>query len=156
MRPRPAWVVVPVGDLPSVPAGPESLDASLSWEGLAAAGGGLGAAGFIVLDDQVDIVAVAHGVSRFLSVESCGQCTPCKQDGLAMTEILDRLRRSAPEADDLDTLPGSTAQVTDGARRYLAQQHQNVVESLLARLPRGWRPTPTGACPRRRPSRSCR
>ena len=118
---------------PFLPA--EALDAPLSWEGLAAAGGGLGSAGFIVLDDQVDLVAVAHGVSRFLSVESCGQCTPCKADGLSITAVLDRLRRSEPRPDDLEVLPTLTARVTDGARCYLAQQHQNIVQSLLARFP---------------------
>jgi NADH:ubiquinone oxidoreductase subunit F (NADH-binding) len=113
----------------------DALDAPVSWEGLEAAGGGLGSAGFIVIDDEADIVAVAHGVSRFLSVESCGQCTPCKQDGLAITDLLDRLRRSAPEDDDLDRLPRLTATVTDGARCYLAQQHQNIVQGLLEHFP---------------------
>jgi len=112
-----------------------ALDAPLSWEGLEAAGGGLGSAGFIVIDDETDVVAVAHGISRFLSVESCGQCTPCKQDGLAITEILDRLRSSAPADDDIDRLPALTATVTDGARCYLAQQHQNVVQGLLTHFP---------------------
>jgi NADH-quinone oxidoreductase subunit F len=113
----------------------DALDTPLTWEDMAAAGSGLGAAGFIVLDDAVDIVAVAHGVSRFLAVESCGQCSPCKQDGLAMTEVLDRIVRSQPHDDDLDALSQLAARVTDGARCYLAQQHQNVVESLLARFP---------------------
>jgi NADH:ubiquinone oxidoreductase subunit F (NADH-binding) len=115
--------------------GADLLDAPLSWEGLEVAGGGLGSAGFIVLDDQVDIVAVAHGVSRFLSVESCGQCTPCKQDGVALTDVLDRLRTSDPSPTDEADLPTLAARLTDGARCYLAQQHQNVVESLLARFP---------------------
>ena len=118
---------------PFLPAA--QLDAPLSWEGLAAAGGGLGSAGFIVLDDEVDVVAAAHGVSRFLSVESCGQCTPCKQDGLAMTEILDRARTSALRSSDGDELAVLTSRVTDGARCFLAQQHQNVVQSLLALFP---------------------
>jgi hypothetical protein len=74
-------------------------------------------------------------VSRFLSVESCGQCTPCKQDGLALTEVLDRIRRSAPDGADGAQLPVLAARVTDGARCYLAQQHQHVVESLLTRFP---------------------
>ena len=33
----------------------------------------------------------AAGVARFLAVESCGQCTPCKADGLALADALDRL-----------------------------------------------------------------
>jgi len=114
----------------------DALDAPLSWEGLAAAGGGLGSAGFIVIDESADIVAVAHGVSHFLSVESCGQCTPCKQDGLAITGLLDRVRSSAPDPEDggvaLSTL---SARVIEGARCFLAQQHQNVVQSVLAHFP---------------------
>ena len=128
---------------PLLPA--RALDTPLTWEALAAAGGGLGAAGFIVLDDAVDIVAVAQGVSRFLAVESCGQCTPCKQDGLAIAEVLERLARSEPEPDDLEVLPTLTARVTDGARCYLAQQHQNIVESLLQLFPEAVRAHADGA-----------
>jgi NADH:ubiquinone oxidoreductase subunit F (NADH-binding) len=109
------------------------LDAPLSWEGLAAVGGGLGSAGFIVIDDEVDLVAVAHGVSRFLSVESCGQCRPCKQDGLRITELLDAGRRS--ELDRTDELERLAETVTQGARCYLAQQHQAVLMGLLQRFP---------------------
>jgi NADH-quinone oxidoreductase subunit F len=118
---------------PFLPA--SALDTPLTWEAMTSAGGGLGAAGFIVLDDQVDLVAVAHGVSQFLSTESCGQCSPCKDDGLAITSVLDRIRRSAAEPDDLEVLPELASRVTDGARCYLAQQHQNVVQSLLAQFP---------------------
>ena len=56
----------------------EELDAPVSYEGLAAAGGGLGSAGFVVYDDTRSMVAVARMVSRFLYVESCGQCRACK------------------------------------------------------------------------------
>jgi NADH:ubiquinone oxidoreductase subunit F (NADH-binding) len=118
---------------PILPA--SALDAPLTWEGMTAAGGGLGSAGFIVIDDAVDLVAVAHGVSRFLSVESCGQCTPCKQDGLSIEAVLDRLRSSTPEPDDLEVLPVLAGRVTDGARCYLAQQQQSIVQSLLTHFP---------------------
>jgi NADH:ubiquinone oxidoreductase subunit F (NADH-binding) len=133
---------LPEGDLlavlsgtanPILPAG--AVDAPLSWEGLAAAGGGLGSAGFIVIDDTVDIVSVAHGVSRFLSVESCGQCTPCKQDGRSLTDLLDRARLSQPESTDAATMQRLTSRVTDGARCFLAQQHQLIVQSLLRHFP---------------------
>jgi NADH:ubiquinone oxidoreductase subunit F (NADH-binding) len=119
---------------PILPAA--ALDAPVSWEGLAAAGGGLGSAGFIVIDRDVDIVAVAHGVSHFLSIESCGQCTPCKQDGLALASLLDRVRSSALEPGDGEPLLADLAgRVTDGARCFLAQQHQAVVLSLLTHFP---------------------
>ncbi len=111
---------------------PENLlDTPVSYEGLAAIGSGLGSAGFIVYDDADDLTAVAAGVSRFLAVESCGQCTPCKQDGLQLAELMDKVCHSDAAEHDLDTIRTRVATVTDGARCYLATQHQNVLTSLL-------------------------
>ncbi|HEX2046309.1 MAG TPA: NADH-ubiquinone oxidoreductase-F iron-sulfur binding region domain-containing protein [Acidimicrobiales bacterium] len=111
------------------------LDTPVSYEGLAAIGSGLGSAGFIVLDDSVDLAAVGAGVSRFLAVESCGQCTPCKQDGLQLAELMDKVCRSDAGDHDLATIQKRVETVADGARCYLATQHQNVLASLLERFP---------------------
>ena len=118
---------------PLLPA--SALDAPLSYEGMEAAGAGLGAAGFIVFDEADDMVAVAQGVARFLAVESCGQCTPCKEDGLAMAEILQRLCASEGTEHDLTDLADHVATVTDESRCYLATQQQRVVGSLLQLFP---------------------
>ena len=56
----------------------DALDAPLSYEGLDGAGAGLGSAGFIVFDDSRNMLSVVRMVSRFLYVESCGQCRACK------------------------------------------------------------------------------
>jgi NADH:ubiquinone oxidoreductase subunit F (NADH-binding) len=114
---------------------PARFDTPLSYEAMAAAGSGLGAAGFIVFDDTADLVAVAAGVSRFLAVESCGQCTPCKQDGRAISEVLARLCQDEPEVDDADRLRASLDAVVVGARCFLATQHQRVVASILELVP---------------------
>lgn len=118
---------------PLLPA--DLLDTPLDFDAMDAVGAGLGAAGFIVFDDATDLVAVAQGVSRFLAIESCGQCTPCKQDGLALAELLDRVRRSDASDLDLVAIAERTATVADGARCYLGHQHQRVVGSLLERFP---------------------
>lgn len=55
---------------------------------MAAAGSGLGSVDFIVIDDSTDLVAFAQGVAQFLAVESCGQCLPCKHDGLGIGRLL--------------------------------------------------------------------
>jgi len=115
---------------------PETLlDTPVSYEGLASIGSGLGSAGFIVYDDADDLTAVAAGVSRFLAVESCGQCTPCKQDGLQLAELMDKVCHSDAAEHDLDTVRKRVDTVTDGARCYLATQHQNVLASLLELFP---------------------
>jgi NADH-quinone oxidoreductase subunit F len=41
-------------------------------------GSGLGAGGFAVFDDSACMVQAAWRYSRFLFVESCGQCPACK------------------------------------------------------------------------------
>ena len=112
-----------------------ALDTPVSYEALAAIGSGLGSAGFIVFDDSDDLVAVAAGVARFLAVESCGQCSPCKLDGLRIAELLDAATRGEAATNNLDDLRSRIAKVADGARCSLATQQQVVAASLLEEFP---------------------
>lgn len=102
---------------------------------MTAIGSGLGAAGFFVLDDQTDPVAVAAAAARFLAVESCGQCEPCKRDGLAIAAILRSWTDSDGNASNPSELEERLATVTDGARCYLAHQQERVVRGALALFP---------------------
>ena len=110
------------------------LDTPVSYEALAEVGSGLGSGGFMVFDDTVDMTAVAAGVSRFLAVESCGQCTPCKQDGLALADLWAKLCRGQGQEHDLQTIRHRAGTVGDRARCYLALQHQAVASSVLERF----------------------
>ncbi len=87
----------------------DRIHTPLDYEAMAEAGGGLGTGGFLVFGPDRDPVAVTAGVSRFLGVESCGQCTPCKQDGLALSVLLEGLRAGAPE-------PDAAVKIADRAR----------------------------------------
>lgn len=107
------------------------LDTPLSFEAMAAAGSGLGSAGAIVLTDDVDLLAAAAGVARFLAVESCGQCTPCKQDGLALAARLTELCTGTADDDDRSEVLALLGTVGDEARCGLAGQQQRAVGSLV-------------------------
>lgn len=123
--------------LPGVSSGflpAAALDTPICYEALAAAGSGLGSGGFIVFDDSDDLVAVGAGVARFLAVESCGQCTPCKLDGLTIADALERLARSDAGPHDLAQLRHAVSTVGDRARCALAGQQQAVIGSLLERF----------------------
>jgi NADH-quinone oxidoreductase subunit F len=109
----------------------DQLDVPVSHEGMASIGGGLGSAGFMVFAHPTDMVAVAAGVARFLSVESCGQCTPCKGDGMLLSDLLARLARSRATAADLDEIDRRIGTVDFGARCYLGVQQQTVLASIL-------------------------
>ncbi len=112
-----------------------ALDTPVSYEALAAVGSGLGSAGFLVFDDADDLVAVAAGVARFLAVESCGQCSPCKLDGLRIAELLDATARGEAAQHDIEELRSSIAKVAEGARCSLATQQQLMATSLLELFP---------------------
>lgn len=108
----------------------EHLDVPLTYEHLEALGTGLGTGGFIVYDDTTDPVELAIAVEQFLSVESCGQCPPCKLGGQAIMETLVEIG-TATESRLYGRLNGWLAQVTDGSRCFLAEQQRRVVASLV-------------------------
>jgi NADH-quinone oxidoreductase subunit F len=112
-----------------------ALDAPVSYEGLAAAGGGLGSAGFIVYDDTRNMLAVARMVSRFLYVESCGQCRACKFGCGEITRRLDAIAQGTGEARDFDVIGQRLRDVTSQTRCFLAEEEQRVISSLLRNFP---------------------
>jgi NADH-quinone oxidoreductase subunit F len=112
-----------------------ALDAPVSYEGLAAAGGGLGSAGFIVYDETRDMLAVARMVSRFLYVESCGQCRACKFGCGEITRRLDTIAQGRGAAHDFDVIGQRLRDVTSQTRCFLAEEEQRVISSLLRTFP---------------------
>ena len=125
----------------------DHLDQPVSHEGLRAAGCGLGSAGFIVFAHPADMVAVAAGIARFLAIESCGQCTPCKTDGAELAALLERLALSRARAADLDTIERRIGTVDYGARCYLGTQQATVLASIHERFRSEFEAHLTGTAP---------
>ena len=134
---------------PVVTAG--ALDVPLSYEDFVAIGSGMGAAGFIVYDDSACMVDVAYQLSRFLYIESCGQCPPCKIGSGAITDHLERLATGAGGDEDLGGISHWLERVTDGNRCYLAVEEQAMVSSVLRAFPEEFAEhIELGRCPRPR------
>jgi NADH-quinone oxidoreductase subunit F len=103
------------------------LDTPLDFAGPGRVGClGLGTAAVVVVDDHTNMVDVLYNCCRFMSHESCGQCTPCREGTNWMTRILDRIRHGKGKQEDLDLLvevaasmgiiPGTTiCGLSDGA-----------------------------------------
>jgi NADH-quinone oxidoreductase subunit F len=103
------------------------LDTPLDFNGPGKVGClGLGTAAVVVIDDQTNMVDVLYNCCRFMSHESCGQCTPCREGTNWMTRILDRIRSGNGKTEDLNLLvevagsmgiiPGTTiCGLSDGA-----------------------------------------
>jgi NADH:ubiquinone oxidoreductase subunit F (NADH-binding) len=111
------------------------LDTPVSYEGMQAIGSGLGSCGFVVYDDTTSAVELAQVCSRFLYVESCGQCPACKLGTGAITAQLDALVGGAARQDAIDLIGARLRSVTDGNRCYLPVEEQQLVASLMTAFP---------------------
>ncbi|MDR0469209.1 MAG: 4Fe-4S binding protein [Peptococcaceae bacterium] len=68
---------------------PESmLDLPVDFDSLEEHGAMMGSGGMIIMDDRTCIVEVARYYVKFLSEESCGKCTPCREGLRHLLEIL--------------------------------------------------------------------
>jgi NADH-quinone oxidoreductase subunit F len=117
---------------------PDLLDLPLDFDAFRDAGAGLGSGGFIVYDRRRDIVQVVAALTRFLAVESCGQCPPCKLGTTDMSERLDRLVDGSGTAEDLEEIRKRTDTVTDANRCYLPVGAALLVRSALEAFPRAF------------------
>jgi NADH-quinone oxidoreductase subunit F len=112
-----------------------AFDTPLTHEDFTAVGSGLGAAGFVVYDDSVNMTDVGLAMSRFLAEESCGQCPPCKQGTLAITGHLAELCRGEADERVLAAIGVLLASVTNANRCYLGTEEQVLVSSILRAFP---------------------
>jgi NADH:ubiquinone oxidoreductase subunit F (NADH-binding) len=122
------------------------LDAQLGFDAMRDAGSALGSGGFIVYDDTACMARVAYDLERFLFVESCNQCPPCKTGGRQMTERLEMLLEGRAEPHHLEEIHDIGTWVTNGARCYLATSQSLVTESLLAAFPGDFAAHLRGTC----------
>jgi hypothetical protein len=81
------------------------------------------------------MASVAAGVARFLAVESCGQCSPCKLDGITLSKRLAMVSRSDAHDYDMTEIEKRIGTVADRSRCFLATQQQVVLESILEQFP---------------------
>ena len=74
----------PVGRLPAGGL----LDLPVDFDTLTEAGSMMGSGGMIVMDEHTCMVDVARYFLHFLTEESCGKCTPCREGLTLLHEIL--------------------------------------------------------------------
>ena len=109
---------------------PEQFDTPLDFESMAAVGSGLGAGGFAVYDDSTCIVEVARLFCRFLHIESCAQCPPCKLNSADILEFLELLD-AGQDPGDFDVALQRARTVTDGQKCALPTGTSLLMQSLL-------------------------
>lgn len=64
----------------------------------------LGTGGIIVMDRSTDLVRVMTRLARFYMVESCGQCSPCREGTGWMWRLLTKIGKGQATSTDIDLL----------------------------------------------------
>ena len=113
----------------------DDVDTPISYEHFKAIGSGIGSAGFVVYDETACMVDVAHTFSRFLWVESCGQCPACKFGSGEITAYLERICGPSSVDRDVEVIGARLRTVTDANRCYLPVEEREAVSSLLRAFP---------------------
>ncbi len=96
--------VIPGGS--SVPVLPADIimNATMDYDALAKAGSMLGAGSVIVMDETTCMVRALARISHFYYVESCGQCTPCREGTGWLARMIHRIEHGEGKAEELDLL----------------------------------------------------
>ena len=93
----------PGGSSSPVLTAPE-CEVNLDFDSLAKANSMLGSAGIMVIDDSTCMLRVAIRTAHFYQVESCGQCTPCREGSMWLKDLHLRLERGEGKLSDLDLI----------------------------------------------------
>jgi NADH-quinone oxidoreductase subunit F len=96
--------VIPGGSSVPVVPGTLMLKAKMDYDSIAKVGSMLGSGAVIVMDDTTDMVKVLQRISRFYYMESCGQCTPCREGTGWLYRIVTRIVEGKGRSEDLDLL----------------------------------------------------
>jgi NADH-quinone oxidoreductase subunit F len=108
-----------------------NLDVPLDFDSVRQAGSGLGAGGFAVFDDSACMVQAAYRYSRFLFVESCGQCPACKFGTGEVTQTLQALEAGAGSDRDLELILVRARGSTGGQKCALPTGESLLLQSLV-------------------------
>jgi NADH:ubiquinone oxidoreductase subunit F (NADH-binding)/Pyruvate/2-oxoacid:ferredoxin oxidoreductase delta subunit len=82
----------------------DDLDTQVDFEKMKQKGIGMGAGGFIVIDDSSCMVDTVRYYMEFIRNESCGKCIPCREGTGRMLEILESVIKKPANEDSGTTL----------------------------------------------------
>jgi NADH-quinone oxidoreductase subunit F len=82
----------------------DQIDVPASFDALMKAGTMLGSAGMIVMDDTTCMVWMAENLLHFYRHESCGKCTPCREGGAWLLNMLGKIERGEGVMRDIELL----------------------------------------------------
>ena len=117
------------------PAGgciPEAhLDIAVDFDELTKAGAIMGSGGMIVMDEDTCMVDVARYFLNFLSEESCGKCSPCREGVKQMHRILTNITEGRGKEGDIELLEELALSTRSASLCALGRSAPNPVLSTI-------------------------
>jgi NADH-quinone oxidoreductase subunit F len=109
----------------------EYLDIKVDFDELKKVGAIMGSGGMIVMDEDTCMVDVAKYFLNFLSAESCGKCSPCREGIRQMLKILTKISEGKGEEGDIELLVELAESTRDASLCALGGSAPNPVLSTL-------------------------
>ncbi len=103
--------VIPGGSSMKVLPAEVMMGLTMDFDAISQAGSGLGSGAVIVMAEGTCMVEICHRLSRFYYMESCGQCTPCREGTGWMYRVLTRIMEGKGESKDIDMLKQAAGQI---------------------------------------------
>jgi len=103
--------VIPGGSSMPVLPGDVMMGLTMDFDALSKAGSGLGSGAVIVMDETTCMVRACTRIARFYHMESCGQCTPCREGTGWMHRVLQRIVDGQGRMEDLELLKSAAGQI---------------------------------------------
>ena len=97
-------MVIPGGSSMPPLRGDQLEGIRMDADSLKEVGSAIGTAGIMVMDEDTDLTRILTRITHFYKVESCGQCTPCREGTGWMLKVLHRMEAGQGESKDLDLL----------------------------------------------------
>jgi NADH-quinone oxidoreductase subunit F len=103
--------VIPGGSsMPVLPAD-IIMSCDMDFDSLGKVGSGLGSGAVIVMDETTCMVKACERIAQFYHMESCGQCTPCREGTGWMHRMLTRIVAGKGHEGDIELLQSAAGQI---------------------------------------------
>ena len=135
MKPgRKLKAVIPGGSSMKVLPAETMMSLTMDYDSIGQAGSGLGSGAVIVMDDTTCMVKVCQRLSRFYYMESCGQCTPCREGTGWMYRVLTRILDGKATIEDVNMLKTAADQIEGHTICAFGEAAAWPVQGLLAKF----------------------
>jgi len=109
----------------------QHLDIKVDFDELKKVGAIMGSGGMIVMDEDTCMVDVAKYFLNFLTGESCGKCSPCREGIRQMLKILTRISKGKGKEGDIELLEELSEATRDASLCALGGSAPNPVLSTI-------------------------